>query len=160
MSGFLQSIPTRALGPRRSSLGLRLCSPPRPLLIGRAFFDTYRFVQRLEGEGIPRDAAEAVMSSLGEVLGECLSSVEKASVSRADYENGTHIQRLEVQGLRSEMQLMEKNEVAMIKQEIGRLGRETDKLSLQMGEDLRRAQADVRLELSLEKVRNSATPGN
>ena len=31
-------------------------------------FDTYRLVQKLEGEGFSREAAEAIMASLSEVV--------------------------------------------------------------------------------------------
>jgi hypothetical protein len=36
-------------------------------------FDTFRFVQRLESDGLQRDAAEAIMNSLGEVIGQRFS---------------------------------------------------------------------------------------
>jgi hypothetical protein len=118
-------------------------------------FDTYRFVQKLEAEGLKRESAEAVMNSLGEVIHECLINIEKSSVSKADFENQVYTQKMDFQGVRSEMKLLEKNEFTLMKQDIGRLGRELEKLNLQMNENLRRAQSDVRLELSLEKVKST-----
>jgi hypothetical protein len=52
----------------------------------RHSFDTYRFVQRLEGEGFTREAAEAVMASLGDVVNECQMNISKASVSKVEFE--------------------------------------------------------------------------
>ena len=118
----------------------------------RRHFDTYRFVQRLEAEGFSRESAEACMSSLGEVVNEYLGNMSRSSVSKAEYEKCIHTQRVDLDHVRSEMHLLEKNEFALIKQETSRLTREIEKLNLHMSEDLRRAQSDVRLELSLEKV--------
>ena len=123
------------------------------ILKSSSSFDTYKFVQKLEGNGYSRETSEAVMNSLGEVLNTSIFNISKTSVSKADYEKQIYVQRVDFDHLRSEMNLLEKNEVSLIKQEMNRITRELEKLNLQMGEDLRRASSHVRLELSIEKGR-------
>ena len=55
--------------------------------------------------------------------------------------------------LKSELQLMEKNELAMIKAENDRLVTDIDKLKQRLREEITRTQAGVRLDLNLEKGR-------
>ena len=49
-------------------------------------FDTYKFVQRLEAESFSRDASEAIMNSLAEVLSESVNGVKGGIVSKSDFE--------------------------------------------------------------------------
>ena len=55
--------------------------------------------------------------------------------------------------LKSELQLMEKNELAMIKAENDRLVNDIEKLKQRLREEITRTQAGVRLDLNLEKGR-------
>ena len=53
--------------------------------------------------------------------------------------------------LKSEMQLVEKNDLALMKAENDRLMAEVDKLKQRLREEITRTQAGVRLDLNLEK---------
>eukprot|EP00842_Homolaphlyctis_polyrhiza_P001811 jgi/Hompol1/2630/HPOL_006088-RA len=116
-------------------------------------FDTYRFVQRLEADGFSRDGAEAIMNSLTEVVGESVNNLSATSVTSTEFEKHMYMSRVDFTQLRSEIQLLEKNEFALLKADIGRLKLEIEKLKLRMVEDLRRVQSNVRLDLSLDKGR-------
>ncbi|KAJ1327140.1 hypothetical protein BSLG_010487 [Batrachochytrium salamandrivorans] len=116
-------------------------------------FDTYKFVQRLEADGFRRDSAEAVMGSLSEVVGESVSNLSKTSVVRAEFEKSVYMSRVDFTQLRAEIQLLEKNDFALLRADIGRVNIETEKLRVRIAEDLRRMQSNVRLELSLDKGR-------
>jgi hypothetical protein len=115
-------------------------------------FDTFRFVQRLEMEGLSKEASEACMASLDEVVTEYIINVSKTSVPKQEYENIVYAQRVDLDKIRSEMRLLEKNEFSLIKSENSRLARDLEKLKIHIAEELRRTQSDVKLELSLEKV--------
>ena len=121
-------------------------------LLSQKNFDTFRFVQKLEMEGISKEAAEGCMASLDEVVSEYISNLNKNSVSKQEYENIIYTQRVDLDKIRSEMRLLEKNEFSMIKSENSRLARDLEKLKIHIAEELRRTQSDVKLELSLEKV--------
>lgn len=115
-------------------------------------FDTFRFVQKLEMEGLSKEVAEGCMASLDEVVTEYISNVHKTSVPKQEYENIIYAQRVDLDKIRSEMRLLEKNEFSLIKSDNSSLVRDLEKLKIHIAEELRRTQSDVKLELSLEKV--------
>ncbi|KAJ3056421.1 hypothetical protein HK097_007034 [Rhizophlyctis rosea] len=116
-------------------------------------FDTYRLVQKLEGEGFSREAAEAIMASLSEVVFESISNISRTSVTTADFEKAMYINKVDFAHLRAEIQLLEKNDFALLRSDINRLNAEVEKFKVRQADDLRRVQSNVRLELSLEKGR-------
>lgn len=103
-------------------------------------------------EGLSKEVAEACMASLDEVVTEYISNVNKTSVPKQEYENIIYAQRVDLDRIRSEMRLLEKNEFSLIKSDNSSLARDLEKLKIHIAEELRRTQSDVKLELSLEKV--------
>ena len=53
----------------------------------------------------------------------------------------------------NEIQLIEQNDIVILRTDVGRLGIELEKFKSRIDEDLRRIESDVRLELTLEKAR-------
>jgi hypothetical protein len=115
--------------------------------------DTYRFVQRLESDGFSREKAEAIMTSLVEIVSESSTNLQNQSITKGEFEKLTYIQRVELNRLQNEVTLLEKNEFSLLRAEINRLEAESMKFPSRFGEEIRRIQANVRLELSLEKSR-------
>ena len=68
-----------------------------------------------------------------------------------DYSQHQYTQKVDFAQLKSELQLMEKNDLAMMKAENDRLAAELEKLKQRLREDITRTQAGVRLDLNLEK---------
>lgn len=68
-----------------------------------------------------------------------------------DYSQHQYTQKVDFAQLKSELQLMEKNDLAMMKAENDRLVAELEKLKQRLREDITRTQAGVRLDLNLEK---------
>ncbi|KND02585.1 hypothetical protein, variant [Spizellomyces punctatus DAOM BR117] len=116
-------------------------------------FDTYKLVQRLEADGFSRESAEAIMASLSEVVGESINNISRTSVTKSDFEKAMYINKVDFAHVRNEIQMLEKNDFALLRSDIGRLNAEVEKFRTRMIEDLRRVQSNVRLELSLEKGR-------
>jgi hypothetical protein len=110
-------------------------------------------VQRLEQDGFTREGSEAIMNSLVEVLNESATNVAKQSVTKQDYEKALYISKVDVNHLHSEVQLLEKNEYSLLNAEIIRLESEASKLPGRILEESKRIQANVRLELTLDKSR-------
>lgn len=73
----------------------------------------------------------------------------------SDYYRMQHhyTQQVDFAQLKSELQLMEKNELAMVKAENDRLMTDIEKLKQRLREEITRTQAGVRLDLNLEKGR-------
>lgn len=116
-------------------------------------FDTHHFVQRLEREGLNRAQAEGIMTAISEVIDESIRNMTSNMVTKADQEKHHYTQQVDFAQLKSEMQLMEKNDLAMLKAENDRLSTDIEKLKQRLREEITRTQAGVRLDLNLEKGR-------
>ncbi|KAI0028339.1 DUF1640-domain-containing protein [Vararia minispora EC-137] len=132
--------------------------PVTPTGLGLRFsryfhFDTHHFVQRLEREGLSRTQAEGIMSAIAEVIDESIRNMKSNMVTKADQEKNHYTQQVDFAQLKSELQLMEKNDLSMIKAENERLVTDIDKLKARLREEIARTQAGVRLDLNLEKGR-------
>ena len=64
-----------------------------------------------------------------------------------------YTQQVDFAQIKSELQLMEKNDLAMIKAENDRLVADIEKLKQRLREEIMRTQGGVRLDLNLEKGR-------
>jgi len=64
-----------------------------------------------------------------------------------------YTQQVDVAQIKSELQLMQKNDLAMMKAENDRLQADMEKLKQRLREEITRTQAGVRLDLNLEKGR-------
>ncbi|KAH9023234.1 hypothetical protein EDB84DRAFT_1466116 [Lactarius hengduanensis] len=116
-------------------------------------FDTHHFVQRLEREGLNRAQAEGIMSAMAEVIDESIRNMTSNMVTKADHEKQQYTQQVDFAQLKSELQLNEKNDLAMVKAENDRLLTDIEKLKQRLREEISRTQAGVRLDLNLEKGR-------
>jgi len=116
-------------------------------------FDTHHFVQRLEREGLNRAQAEGIMSAMAEVIDESIRNMTNNMVTKAEQEKHQYTQQVDFQQMKNELQLMEKNDLAMIKAENDRLMADIEKLKQRLREEITRTQAGVRLDLNLEKGR-------
>ncbi|KAH7914618.1 DUF1640-domain-containing protein [Hygrophoropsis aurantiaca] len=116
-------------------------------------FDTHHFVQRLEREGLNRAQAEGIMSAMAEVIDESIRNMTSNMVTKSDQDKHQYTQQVDFAQIKSELQLMEKNDLAMIKAENDRLVTDMEKLKQRLREEITRTQAGVRLDLNLEKGR-------
>jgi hypothetical protein len=140
-------------------------------------FDTHHFVQRLEREGLNRAQAEGIMSAMAEVIDESIRNITSNMVTKGDQEKvrlplvsllgwgqqpvlimmghrllqHQYTQKVDFAQLKSELQMMEKNDLAMMKAENDRLAADVEKLKQRLREEITRTQAGVRLDLNLEK---------
>lgn len=136
-------------------------------------FDTHHFVQRLEAEGLNRAQAEGIMNAMAEVIDESIRNMTNNMVTKAEQEKvgaytrsqpprtqtepGSvqhhYTQQVDFTQTKSELMLISKNDLAMLKAETDRLMSDIEKLRQRLREDITRTQAGVRLDLNLEKGR-------
>ncbi|EKM81960.1 hypothetical protein AGABI1DRAFT_126314 [Agaricus bisporus var. burnettii JB137-S8] len=146
------------------AIGLRLLSNSRrSISTARSFastskrqdfhFDTHHFVQRLEREGLKREQAEGIMTAMAEVIDEAIRNMTSNVVTKAAQEKHQYTQQVDFAQSKSELQLMAKNDLSMIKTENERLVVEVERLKRRLREEITRTQAGVRLDLNLEKGR-------
>ncbi|KAL9547262.1 hypothetical protein PS6_007232 [Mucor atramentarius] len=143
-------------------------------------FDTFKFVERLEKANFTRQQSESIMKALRKVIGESMTELTKPMVTKAEQEKvlclfkgnvnsrlcheltqydiqhnhqAIYMYKVDFAHLKSEIQLLEKNDFSIMKAENERLQAQVEKLRQRLKEEIVRAQANVRLDLNLEKGR-------
>ncbi|KAG0314213.1 hypothetical protein BGZ99_008292 [Dissophora globulifera] len=116
-------------------------------------FDTHRFVEKLEREGFTRQQSEAIMNALDEVVTESMDNLTKNMVTKADQDKTVYTYKVDFAALKSELQMLEKNDFSLTNTNNERLVSEIEKLRQRLREEVARTQAGVRLDLNLEKGR-------
>ncbi|OAV94321.1 hypothetical protein PTTG_12495 [Puccinia triticina 1-1 BBBD Race 1] len=117
------------------------------------YFDSHQFVSRLENEGLSREQSEGLMIAIEQVIDESMKNLITGLVTRSEIEKQQYTQRVDFAKLKSEIQLVEKQDFALLKSENERLISELEKLKQRLREEITRTQASVRLDLNLEKGR-------
>ncbi|KAI8080944.1 mitochondrion protein [Thamnidium elegans] len=119
----------------------------------QSYFDTFKFVERLEKEGFTIQQSEVIMVSLQKVITESMRDLTKMMVSKAEREKAIYAYKVDFAKLKSEVTLIERNDFTIMKAENDRLEGELAKLKQRLREEITRTQANVRLDLNLEKGR-------
>lgn len=127
-------------------------------------FDTLKFVKKLEAEGFTSTQSQSVMRALSDVIDEryraawesanrSITGLKRTLVTKEDQEKTTYTQKVDFAKLRSELQTLEKNDHSLIKSDQDRIGSDLEKLKQRLKEEIAKTQANVRLDLNLEKGR-------
>lgn len=116
-------------------------------------FDTHKLIRTLESQGLDRTQATGVLQALSRVIDESISSMSSSMVTKAEQEKLHYTQKVDFATLKSELQLHEKNDLTLMKQENDQLRADVEKLKQRLREEITRTMAGVRLDLNLEKGR-------
>jgi len=138
------------LGPIRM---IHSSTPRKDVYHSASHFDTHHFVQRLEREGFTRTQSEGVMAAMADVIDESIRNLSQNMVTKAQQEKFHYTQKVDFAQLKSEIRLVEKNDLSLMKTENDRLMAEVDKLKQRLRQEITHTQAGVRLDLNLEKGR-------
>lgn len=82
-----------------------------------------------------------------------MANLSNTMVTKAEQEKTVYTYKVDFASLKSEIQLLEKNDFTMMRAENERLQGEIEKLRQRLREEITRTQANVRLDLNLEKGR-------
>ncbi|CAD6905018.1 unnamed protein product, partial [Tilletia controversa] len=148
----LSKLPThRSARPDSSSRSSPSSSPFHTSALTPYHFDTHHFVRRLQDSGMERPQAEALVESLADVIDESIRNLSEGMVAREEGEKWRYTQKVDFARLKSEIQLLERNDFVLMKTENERLMADVEKLKQRLREEITRTTAGVRLDLNLEK---------
>lgn len=82
-----------------------------------------------------------------------VEGLKRTLVSKDDQEKTTYTQKVDFAKLRSELQTLEKNDHSLVKSDQDRITSDLEKLKQRLKEEIAKTQANVRLDLNLEKGR-------
>ncbi|KAK9430057.1 hypothetical protein V1505DRAFT_372088 [Lipomyces doorenjongii] len=116
-------------------------------------FDTLKFMQKLQSAGFEDDQSEAVLKALNEVITESVDSLSATLVRKELLSRQAYQQKVDFTKLRSELLTLDKTDSAQVKNEHERIMANMDKMKTQLKEEIAKTQANVRLDLNLEKGR-------
>jgi cell division protein FtsB len=114
--------------------------------------NTFRVHQSLQNAGFPAEQSQAMITVFKQALEQSLTTTMPL-VTKQELDTITQSLEMDMLKLKSDFILMEKNEIAQIVAENERLAAQVEKLHEQLRDQLTRAQAGVRLDMSLEKGR-------
>nr|XP_043608109.1 coiled-coil domain-containing protein 90B, mitochondrial-like [Erigeron canadensis] len=115
--------------------------------------DTLALVRSLEAQGFPSKQAEAITSSITEVLNDSLESVSDTFVSKADMEKTMMLQEAHLSKFKSEVQISQEHHFSMLQRETEKLRTDIDKMRSELRYEIDKVTAGHRLDLNLEKGR-------
>ncbi|KAK9453442.1 hypothetical protein V1511DRAFT_504733 [Dipodascopsis uninucleata] len=117
------------------------------------YFDTLKFVQRLQSAGFSHAQSEAVLKALNDVINESINSLSSSLVKKELLSRQAYQQKVDFTKLRSELLTLDKTDSTQTKNEHERIMTNIDKLKTQLKEEIAKTQANVRLDINLEKGR-------
>ncbi|KAJ2896955.1 Protein fmp32, mitochondrial, partial [Coemansia aciculifera] len=116
-------------------------------------FDTNKLTELLESSGFTTQQSTSIVSSVNTVLDTSTTTILTTLVTKAEQDRTLYMYKVDFAQLKSEMQMLEKTDLGMMKAENERLQGEVNKLKQRLREEVTRTQAGVRLDMSLEKGR-------
>ncbi|KAI8075227.1 hypothetical protein BC940DRAFT_287773 [Gongronella butleri] len=119
--------------------------------IRKHHFDTYRLLQTLENQGFSRLQAEVVMKGIKFKLRESTARLRKMLLLRSDLENDSYLFKAELSELRTEIQIMRRNDTQMLQTDAAMITREVEALGQRMREDVATMKNDVTLDMNNRK---------
>lgn len=149
------ALPRTARGAPRVPLRRLLSSSA--VLCAPAPLDTARLAARLQDAGVSGAQADSLAAAVRDAVAQSLETVERDLVSRPDAEKWRFARKTDFAQLKSEMQLLEHNDFAVMKTAHERLMSDIERVKVKLREDITRTQAGVRLDLNLEKGTPRAT---
>ncbi|KAF9205886.1 Succinate--CoA ligase [GDP-forming] subunit beta, mitochondrial [Haplosporangium sp. Z 27] len=123
----------------------------RRSLITNHNFNTNKVVSKLEKDGFERGQAESIMRTIKALIGHHTTRVRKNMITKDNLENESYLFKAALTELRTELQILRKNDAAAlaIKSEI--ISREIDSLNQKLGEDIANVKNDIAIDMNSRK---------
>ncbi|KAG0311228.1 hypothetical protein BGZ97_011985 [Linnemannia gamsii] len=156
-------------GLSRTATGFPLLSPPTrytqlfghpnglsALLFRRGIvtnhnFNTNKIVTKLEKNGFQRGQAEVVMRSIKALLGGHTNKIRKNILTTGDLENESYLFKAALTELRTELQILRKNDAAALAIRTEIISREIDSLNQKLREDIANLKNDIAIDMNSRK---------
>ncbi|GMI68921.1 hypothetical protein like AT2G16460 [Hibiscus trionum] len=115
--------------------------------------DTLALVKRLESEGLPSKQAEAITSSITEVLNGSLENLSLSVVSKTEMQKSEMTQDSNLSKLKSEVHSSQEHHYSLLQHENEKLRHDIEKMRSVLRHEIDKVTAEHRLDLNLERGR-------
>ncbi|KAI9246853.1 hypothetical protein BY458DRAFT_560492 [Sporodiniella umbellata] len=114
-------------------------------------FDTYKILTQLEGQGFTRNQAEVIMKGIKFRLRECTAAMRHQLFLSSDLENESYLFKAALSELKTETQVLRKNNMQMLQAELSLLIREVDILDQRLNEGISTMKNDIQMDMNNRK---------
>ncbi|KAI7898858.1 uncharacterized protein BX663DRAFT_523071 [Cokeromyces recurvatus] len=114
-------------------------------------FDTYELLTFLENHGFKRKQAEVIMKGIKFRIRECTASVKQQLLFASDLENDTYLFKAALSELRTEIQIMRRNDIQMLQNELSLITREVEGLEQKLNESLADLKNEIQMDMNNRK---------
>ncbi|KAG0046842.1 hypothetical protein BGZ83_007997 [Gryganskiella cystojenkinii] len=114
-------------------------------------FNTNKVVSKLEKNGFQRGQAEGIMRGIKALLGQHTSKIRKNMLTTADLGNESYLFKAALTELRTELQILRKNDAAALAIRTEIISREIDSLNQKLREDIANVKNDIAIDMNSRK---------
>ncbi|KAF9358082.1 hypothetical protein BGX34_009069 [Mortierella sp. NVP85] len=123
----------------------------RRTIVTNHHFNTNKTVSNLEKKGFQRGQAEGVMRVLKAFIRQHTSRIRKNMLTKSDLENETYLFKAALTELRTELQILRKNDAAALAIKTEIISREIDSLNQKLREDIANVKSDIAIDMNSRK---------
>ncbi|GJJ77080.1 hypothetical protein EMPS_09439 [Entomortierella parvispora] len=150
-AGFpLLSAPTHYTQLFRNSASLPSVLFRRSIITNHNF-NTNKIVSKLEKNGFQRGQAEGIMRGIKALIGQHTSRIRKSMLTTADLGNESYLFKAALTELRTELQILRKNDAAALAIRTEIISREIDSLNQKLREDIANVKNDIAIDMNSRK---------
>ncbi|KAJ1986940.1 hypothetical protein GGI25_006168 [Coemansia spiralis] len=114
-------------------------------------FNTHKLVSRLVDSGYDRAQATALMTLLKHKIHIAMAHVQANMLTKSDLENDAYLFRAALQELRTETQMIRKNDQAILESQLASIDREIESLLQRTNDEIGNVRSDIEIEMNNHK---------
>ncbi|KAJ1680125.1 hypothetical protein EV182_000632, partial [Spiromyces aspiralis] len=124
-------------------------------LLRKHHFDTFKLVERLSSSGLTHGQAVALTYAIRTCIADRLERLRRETMTRSDLENELYLYRSYLEELRTEIQVLRKNDQFLLQSDAASIEREVEALASQMKEDMASLRSDIQIDMNTRKHEHS-----
>ncbi|KAJ2691860.1 hypothetical protein H4R19_006270, partial [Coemansia spiralis] len=114
-------------------------------------FDTHSMVNRLVEDGYSRDQATSVMALTKIKVYEAMERLKGNMLTKSDLENDAYLFRAALQELRTETQMIRRNDQSILESQAAAISRDIESLAQRLTDEIDNLRSDIQIELNNHK---------
>ncbi|KAJ2777374.1 hypothetical protein GGI15_004528 [Coemansia interrupta] len=115
------------------------------------WFNTYDLVDRLSSSGYTREQATSIMTLVKHKMHHSMERIGDSMLTKSDLENDAYLFRAALQELRTETQMIRKNDQSLLESQAAAISRDIDSLAQKINDEVANLRSDIEIELNNHK---------
>ncbi|KAJ1726831.1 hypothetical protein LPJ61_004932 [Coemansia biformis] len=116
-----------------------------------SLFNTHRLVSQLMEIGFTREQATSTMTLVKYKVYESMERLKSNMLTKSDLENDAYLFRAALQELRTETQMIRKNDQAILESQAAAISRDIESLAQKLNDEVDNLRSDIQIELNNHK---------